>query len=83
MRGRRGWEVVWSHPGIWSLQQLHWLDGARVDAAVQLFAATGEGVLGEVRGDPTGGRLHVRPFVVRLSLDRETRTITVWWVKQL
>lgn len=74
------WQVGWSHSGLWSLYRLHWRDGARVDAAVLRFAATGEGAAAVTRDDPAGVRLHVPPFIVRLTLDREARTMTVWWI---
>ena len=74
------WEVGWSHSGLWSLHQLPWREAARVDEALLRFAATGEGAVAVVRHDPAGIRLHVPPFVVRLTLDREAGTMTVWWI---
>jgi hypothetical protein len=76
----QGWEVAWSYPGLWALRQLPWRDAADVDAAVQLFATSGEGHVERVRGAPTGLWLKVPPHVARLSIDKTTRTITVWWV---
>lgn len=77
---REPWEIIWSHPGLWSLRQLHWENAADVDAAVQRFAATGDGHVERVRGAPTGAWLKVPPYVVRLSIDAPARTIIVWWI---
>jgi hypothetical protein len=74
------WEVGWSHSGLWSLRQLPWRDAARVDEALLRFAATGEGRIAAVADDPTGARLLVPPFVVRLTLDPLSRRMTVWWI---
>ena len=78
MRSR--WEIGWSHSGLRSLHQLPWREAARVDAAVLRFAATGEGTVSAVRDDPVGARLHVPPYVVRLTLDPQDRKMTVWWI---
>jgi len=77
---RHPWEIGWSYPGLWSLRQLPWQDGAMVDSAVQTFAATGEGPTERVRGAPNGLWLKVPPHVVRLSIDVPSRTIFVWWI---
>jgi hypothetical protein len=77
---RQGWTVTWSRPGLWSLREIHWLDGAAVDRAVQGFAATGEGDVTFARSGPPGVWLKVAPHVVRLSFDHRSRIIVVWWV---
>lgn len=81
MRAR--WEVVWSHAGLWSLRELPWRDAARVDAAVMRFAATGEGVVATIDGDPTEVRLKVLPYGVRLGVNPFERVLTVWWIVRL
>ena len=78
MRGR--WEVAWSHAGLWALRELPWRDAALVDAAVMRFAATGEGVVAPIYGDPTDIRLTVPPYGVRLGVDPFERVLTVWWM---
>ena len=78
MRG--GWEVVWSHAGLWALRELPWRDAARVDAAIMRFAATGQGVVAPVRDKPTELRLKVPPYVARLGANPFERVLTVWWI---
>lgn len=73
-------QIDWSYPARWSLRQIHWEEAARVDAAVQRFAATGEGHVERVRGAPTGLWLKLPPWVVRLSIDASSQTVVVWWV---
>jgi hypothetical protein len=57
----------------------HWETAARIDAAVQLLAATGEGPLRRIE-TPHGAehRLLVPPYFVRVSRDRGSRTLHVW-----
>lgn len=81
MRAR--WEVVWSHAGLWALRELPWRDAARVDAAVMRFAATGEGVVATIDGDPAEVRLKVLPYGVRLGVNPFERVLTVWWIVRL
>ena len=76
----RGWEVSWSHAGLWSLRQIPWRDGGRVDAAVMAYAASGQGKLKRINGDPRQLLLLVAPYAVRLTLDPFDRKIVVWWV---
>ncbi len=55
-----------------------WRDAARVDAAVQQFAATGEGQLSRVyAADPRALRLRVSPYAVRVYLDPDASVLTV------
>ena len=77
---REAWTLVWSHPGQRTLLQLHYLDGTRVDAAVQRFARTGEGRVEREPGTSIGLWLKVPPQLVRLSVDRVNRLVVVWWV---
>lgn len=73
-------EINWSHPARWSLRQIPWEEGAKIDAAVQRFASTGGGHVERVRGVPSGLWLKVPPWVVRLSIDASSQTVVVWWV---
>ncbi|WP_437478995.1 hypothetical protein WME75_31815 [Sorangium sp. So ce1014] len=78
------WEVEWTPSGSVSLRQIHWLDAGRVDAAVQLFAATGEGNVRHVPADPTGVmRLRVGRYRVLATLDPWDGVMRVWWVYRL
>ncbi len=69
------------HAALWALRAMPWRDAARLDAAVQRFAVTGEGALtGVYAGDPRALRLRVHPYAIRLFLDPETGVLTVCWV---
>ncbi|WP_437647699.1 type II toxin-antitoxin system RelE family toxin [Sorangium sp. So ce362] len=75
------WEVEWTPSGIASLHQIHWLDAGRVDAAVQRFAATGEGIVRRVPADHAGViRLRVGRYRVLATLDSWNGVMCVWWV---
>ncbi|MFT3776305.1 MAG: hypothetical protein QM820_63990 [Minicystis sp.] len=74
-------EIYWTPAARWALHTMHWREAARIDAAVQRFAATGEGQLSRVyEGDPRALRLHLSPYNVRLFLDHESGVLTVAWV---
>jgi hypothetical protein len=78
------WRIEWLEPGRRSLLDLPWRDAARVDEAVQRFAATGEGDVVRLRTDDAVTlRLRVPPYTVRMSLDRWEATIRVWVVYRL
>jgi hypothetical protein len=74
-------ETFWT-PAAWAaLRAMPWREAARVDAAVQRFATTGEGQLSRVFArDPRALRLRVSPYAVRLFLDPEAGSLTVGWV---
>jgi hypothetical protein len=75
------WEVECAPSGIASLHQIHWLDAGRVDAAVQRFAATGEGVVRRVPTDHAGVmRLRVGRYRVLATLDPWDGVMRVWYV---
>lgn len=77
------WRVEWFDPAIDALFRMPWRDAARVDAAVQRFASTGEGSVVRLSTDnATTLRLRVPPYTARLTLDRAERTIYVWIVYQ-
>ena len=76
----RRWQISWSRSGVWAIERVPWREACRIDAAVQRFATTGEGQLERLKSDPVGAVLVVHPYLVRLTLDREGKTLTVWWV---
>jgi hypothetical protein len=74
-------ETLWTPAARAALLAMPWRDAARVDAAVQRFARTGEGQLSRVFAlDPRALRLRVSPYAVRLLLDPETGVLTVGWI---
>jgi hypothetical protein len=76
------WTIEWSDRAKGDLLNLpHWKDAARVDAAVQRFAATGEGDLRRLPG--VGEFLQVGRFRARVSADILGRVLHVWYVVAL
>jgi len=74
-------EIFWTPAALWALRAMPWRDAARVDAAVQQLALTGEGQLTRVyENDPRALRLHVSPYAVRLYLDPDAGALTVGWI---
>ena len=74
-------EIHWTPAALWVFRAIPWHDATRVDAAVQRFAATGEGQLTRVyERDPRALRLHVSPYLVRLFLDPDAAVLTVSWI---
>ncbi|MEP7127143.1 MAG: hypothetical protein ABJE95_39785 [Byssovorax sp.] len=74
-------ETFWTPAAQGALLAMPWRDAARVDAAVQRFAATGEGQLSRVfANDPRALRLRVAPYAVRLLLEPETGSLIVGWI---
>ena len=77
----RAWRIEWLALAHRALLEIPWRDAARVDAAVQRFASTGEGdVVRLPTDDALTLRLRVPPYTVRMSLDRWQATIHVWVV---
>ena len=73
--------IAWSSPATLALRAMPWRDAERVDAAVQRYAATGQGnQFRYERDEPLSLRLEVQPYVVRLSVDTRERVIRVWYV---
>jgi hypothetical protein len=73
--------IAWSVPALRALRAMPWRDAERVDAAVQRFAATGQGSRFRYETDePLSLRLEVQPYVVRLGVDQRERLIRVWYV---
>jgi hypothetical protein len=64
------------------LRLIPWREAARVDAAVQRLAETGEGDLEWVDGSRADYRLFVAPFVVLLELDPDAALMQVWSVSR-
>lgn len=78
------WRVEWLAPAAESLRRIPWRDAARVDAAVQQFAAAGRGEVTRLATDDAVTlRLRVPPYVARMSAVREERTLYVWIVYRL
>lgn len=72
------YDISWSSPATMALRAMPWQQAARVDAAVQRYAATGRGSRFRYEtDDPLSLRLEVRPYVVRLSIDPRERLIRV------
>lgn len=75
------YRIAWSSPAILGLRAMPWRQAERADAAVQRFAASGEGKRFRYEADqPLSWRLEVPPYVVRLSVDPRERVIHVWYV---
>ncbi|UQA60054.1 hypothetical protein [Polyangium aurulentum] len=75
------YEIAWSSPAMLALRAMHWRDAERVDAAVQRYAATGQGSGFRYETDsPRSLRLEVQPYIVRLSVERRERLIRVWYI---
>lgn len=64
------------------LRHIPWREAARVDAAVQRFAETGEGDLEWVEGSRADYRLIVPGYAVLIELDGEAHAIDVWSVSR-
>jgi hypothetical protein len=78
------WRVEWFEPAIQSLRQIPWRDAARVDAAVQRFAATSEGdVVRLPVDDAVTLRIRVRPYAARVTLDPIDGVLHVWIVYRI
>ena len=74
-------DTYWTPAARAALLAMPWRDAARIDAAVQRFASTGEGQLTRVfANDPRALRLRVSPYAVRLLLDPESGVLTVGWI---
>jgi hypothetical protein len=71
------WQIEWSYGAVAALKMIPWRQAARVDAAVQCFARTGEGNI-EWIGAGRDARLYVPPYVVKLDLNFDARLIRVW-----
>ena len=74
------WAIRWRHAAALKLRYIPWREAARVDAAVQRFAETGDGDLEWVKGSRADYRLLISVYSVLLELDTESRTIDVWSV---
>lgn len=74
------WRIEWSHAAIAALRAIPWRQAARVDAAVQRLATTNEGELMRATNHPNGARLRVSPYVVYLTLERQSGVLCVWYV---
>lgn len=75
------YRIAWSSPATQSLRAMPWRQAERVDAAVQRYAATGEGSRFRYEADePLTFRLEVKPYIVRLSLDARERLLRVWYI---
>ncbi len=74
-------EIFWTPAAEWTLCMMPWRDAARVDAAVQEFARSGEGDIARVyAADPRSLRLKVSPYLERMYLDPESCSLTVQFV---
>lgn len=70
--------IQWKLGAAQTLRLIPWREAARVDAAVQRFAQTGEGDLEMVLGSRADYRLKTPGFIVLIEVDVETRVIVVW-----
>jgi len=66
------WQIEWTYSGEASLKRLrNWVDAGTIDAAVQRYAATGEGDVYKAPGDHWGAlRLRVGRYRILATLDR-------------
>ena len=77
----RAWTAEWLSRAQADLLRVHWETAARIDAAVQRFAAMGDGpVRRVVIGSAVQTRLLVPPYAAVLVLDRRARIVWVWEV---
>jgi mRNA-degrading endonuclease RelE of RelBE toxin-antitoxin system len=75
------WTIEWSAPAIVSLRRIPWRVGARVDAAVQRLARTGEGEVVQLATDTRDTvRLRVGVYFVRITFDQWQGVARVWSV---
>ena len=74
------WSVRWHRLAERDFYNIpNWETAARIDAAVQRLATTGEGPLRRMETEQgTEHRLLVPPYLIRISRDRTTRTLHVW-----
>lgn len=69
--------VEWGPIALRDLHRLHWRAAARVDEAIQRFAATGEGTLRTVTIDGERNlRLYVPPYFAWISVTPDC--VLVW-----
>jgi hypothetical protein len=64
------WRIEWSRAALATLRSNHWKEQARIDAAVQRLAATGEGDLVSSATDPVDACLRLPPYRIYLSFNR-------------
>jgi hypothetical protein len=77
----KDWTFAWADVALADLRNVHWETGARIDAAVHRFAATGEGLRRIVLREGGMERcLLVPPYAVLVTLDRRARIVWVWQV---
>jgi mRNA-degrading endonuclease RelE of RelBE toxin-antitoxin system len=74
------WAHEWHPVAEDDLRRMHWREAARVDAAVQRLAESGQGRVEPVRGERNLYRLRVSRSVVLFARDSASRTIRVWRV---
>jgi hypothetical protein len=72
------WQLQWTAPAVRGLRSIPWQQAARVDAAVQSFARTGDGDLVRLPADHAVTlRLRVAPYFVVMTADRMAHLLTV------
>ena len=69
--------ITWHPAAVTQLQRLHWQTAARLDAAVQAFATTGEGRIDRIEGRPLLRRLYVGTSRMVLQVDVVERRLLV------
>ncbi len=75
----KDWALAWTNIAREDLLRVHWETAGRIDAAMQRFAATGEGPLRRVMiGGSVERRLLIPPYAAVVTLDRGARIVTVW-----
>lgn len=74
------WGIKWRHGAAATLRLIPWREAARVDAAVQRFAETGEGDLEWVEGSRADYRLLLPGHSILIELDAAAHVIEVWSV---
>lgn len=71
------WTLEWHWAAMAGMLAIHWRTASRIGGALTRLAATSEGALERISGDPSRARLSVRGAVAILRLDLPTRTIHV------
>ena len=73
-------EIEWWFAATAALMAMRWRDAEQVDAAVQRFAATGQGRVTKMKTEPWGLWLWVLGYKVRLRFDPSRRLISVLYI---
>jgi hypothetical protein len=76
----QAWRIEWTFAAKAMLRSIPWRDAARVDEAVMRLAATGQGDIDRITGDPHGAWLRLAGYSVRMELEPREHQLTVLYV---